>query len=271
EIKQALLLVWAQAEKESSDLDAARRRLARAVDLNPSGAVVGELYFEMARLDQRQGDYRQAEVNYHNALKYIARAPLSEIVTPLVFNSIAAFYIELGNYAAAEEFFLNLLAREDGAAFFNDVRQNLAALYQQTDRYDEAKSLLIRALSEDALAGTEHPDYAIALQNLAAVYQNLGRLDSAQLLYEQALRIDERHFGAKSLPFATKLTNLGTVYQEGGKFNDARTMFEKALSIRRELLPTDHPDLAFSEFTLANLLYRTQKPREAMPLFASAA
>lgn len=271
QVRQALLLIWAQAERDRSDLESARQRLAEAVVLNPAGMVTGELHFEAARIDQLKGDYRQAEINFHNALKEISRAPLAEVVTPLVFNSVAAFYIELGNYAAAEEFFLNLLAREDGAAFYNDVRQNLAALYQQTGRYSDAKSLLLRALREDALAGTQHPDYAIALQNLAAVYKQLGRLDSAQLLYEQALKIDEKHYGSNSLPFATKLTNLGTVYQEGGKFDEARSRFEQALKIRRNLLPVDHPDLAFSEFTLANLLYRTQKPKEAIPLFRSAA
>jgi hypothetical protein len=48
-------------------------------------------------------------------------------------------------------------------------------------------------------------------------------------------------------------------------------MFEKALSIRKNLLPPDHPDFAYSQYTLANLLYRTQKPKEAMPLFKAAA
>lgn len=272
DLRQTFLLLAGQAALRRGALNEAHEHFLKGIVAAPSGIVIGELYFESARTYQQLGDYKEAEIHYRHALEHIVRAPSSETTTPLLFNSLAAFYIQLGNYGAAERFFVNLLAHDDGSAgFYNAVRQNLAALYQQTGHYAEARSLLLKTLQADALRGTDHPDYAIALQNLAAVYQDLGRLDSALVLYEQALAIDRKYYGEESLSYATKLANLGTVYQEGNKFDAARTMFEKALAIRGNLVPSDHPDYAYSQYVLANLLYRTQKPREALPLFKACA
>lgn len=272
DVKQTFLLLSAQAENEKGNLQRAHQLLLDGIALAPAGIASGDLYYEAARSYQKLGDYKEAEIQYGKALEHIVRSPSAETVMPLLFNSLATFYIQLGNYGAAEKFFLNLLKDANGSpGFYNAVRQNLAALYQQTGRYPEAKKLLLKTLHADALQGTETPEYAIALQNLAAVYQNMNQLDSAQLLYEKALEIDQKHTGEQSLSFATKLSNLGTVYQEGNNFAGARTMFEKALAIRNKLLPPDHPDYAYSQYTLANLLYRTQKPLEALPLFKSAA
>lgn len=272
ELKQTFLLLLSQAEHENGDLTASLNSALEGVAVAPEGTMAGELYYELARDYQGLGHYREAEINYHSALKYIVRAPSSEAVLPLIFNSLAAFYIQLGNYSAAEKFFLNLLSSAEGSpGFYNAVRQNLAALYQQTGRYEEAKGLLLETIRADTLMGTDHPEYAVAVQNLAAVYQKLHRLDSAQLLYESALRTVERQGGKETLSSATIVANLGAVYQEAKNFKAARAMFERALAIRKVLLPADHPDYAFSQYILANLLYRTQQPAAALPLFRAAA
>jgi CHAT domain-containing protein/tetratricopeptide (TPR) repeat protein len=270
-LRQTFMLILSQANRELGNLTAAHAHALDGIALADEGIVSGELYFESARGYQQLGNYKDAEIAYRKALERIPASPSSETVLPLIFNSLAAFYIQLGNYAAAEKFFLNLLSTGKGSsAFYNSVRQILAALYEKTGRYGEAKKLLRQTLAADALLGTDHPDYAVALQNLAAVYLKLHQLDSAQLLYEEALRIGQDASGKQSLASATMLANLGTVYQEGKNFDAARRMYERALAIRKDHLSPDHPDYAYGQYLLANLLYRTHKPTEALPLFRAA-
>jgi CHAT domain-containing protein/tetratricopeptide (TPR) repeat protein len=269
DLKQTFLLLLARAEKERGRLQESKADLDQAVNIKSSGIQMAELYFELARLSQQLGQFKEAELTYHKAIETLANCSSAATLTPVLYNSFATFYIELGNYAAAEKLFLRLLNEKNGnASFYNDVRQNLAAMYEQTAQYSEAKRLLIETLRSDGnLVGTQHPDYGIALQNLAALYQKTGVLDSAVLLYEQALHIDKIYYGEESLAYATKLGNLGSVYQELGNFKNARTMLEHSLAIRKKLLGADHPDYAYNLYNLAFLLYRTGQHETALPYF----
>jgi CHAT domain-containing protein/Tfp pilus assembly protein PilF len=273
DLKQTFLLLMARAEKERGRLQESKVDLDQAVLIKSSGMQTAEVYFELARLHQQLGEFKEAELTYHKAIETLGTCTSATTLTPVLYNSFATFYIELGNYTAAEKLFLRLLNEKNGnASFYNDVRQNLAAMYEQTAQYSRAKTLLIETLRADGkLVGTQHPDYGIALQNLAALYQKTGMLDSAVLLYEQALHIDKIYYGEESLAFATKLGNLGSVYQELGDFKNARTMLEHSLVIRKRLLGTEHPDYAYNLYNLAFLMYRTGQREAALPHFREVA
>jgi hypothetical protein len=61
------------------------------------------------------------------------------------------------------------------------VSNNLAELYRQQGRFDEAEPLQLRALGivEKAL-GPDHPYLGMSLNNLAELYREQGRLDEAE-------------------------------------------------------------------------------------------
>jgi tetratricopeptide (TPR) repeat protein len=73
---------------------------------------------------------------------------------------------------------------------------NLAALYYDQGKYEQAEPLYKRALAIDEKAyEPDHPDVATDLNNLANLYYNQGRYEQAEPLYQRALAICERALG----------------------------------------------------------------------------
>jgi len=67
---------------------------------------------------------------------------------------------------------------------------NLAQLYQATNRLKEAEPLMQRALKiDEASLGKDHPDVAIRLNNLAQLYKATNRLKEAEPLMQRHLVI----------------------------------------------------------------------------------
>lgn len=273
QLKQCFYLLLARAAFEENDLNGAAENLRLALATAPSGLLAAEALYESARVYYRLGNFREAELNFRKAASLAPGSFEPASLTPQIYNSFANFYIDLGNYAEAEKLYTRLLSEKNiDNAFNTTVLQNLAALYEQTGKYSQAKKLLREAVESDRrLLGEQHPDYAISLQNLAALYQKTGITDSAKLLFEKALLIDKDLFGDQSVSYASRLANLAAVHQDMNDFAKARQMLEASLAIRKKLLAPQHPEYAFNLYSLGNLLYRTGKSTEALPYFREAA
>ncbi len=230
-------------------------------------AQQADAYYQLARLRQQMGKYKEAEANYLEAASIFKKLKSDELKQ--VYNSFATFYMTLGNYGAAEKIYTDLLNDpQTTAGLTQAVKQNLASIYQQTLRYNDAEKLLKEVLEADRKTiGDKHPDFAISLQNLAALYQAMGRPANAKELYVQALEIDKLNGGDQTLSYANKMANLGTVYQETGDTQKARQMLEGALKIREKLLGKDHPDYMFTVYNLALLDQGLGDYTTAAPLF----
>ena len=62
---------------------------------------------------------------------------------------------------------------------------NLAILYDNQGKYDDAEPLYKRALAvTEEVLGPMHPDTATSLNNLAVLYNNQGKYDDAEPLYQ---------------------------------------------------------------------------------------
>jgi tetratricopeptide repeat protein len=73
---------------------------------------------------------------------------------------------------------------------------NLAALYFEQGRYEEAEPLYKHTLRIwEQVGGAEHPYTALSLNNLAGLYAEQGRYEEAEPLYQRALRILEKVLG----------------------------------------------------------------------------
>lgn len=229
--------------------------------------VQAEGFYQLARLRQQMGKYKEAEINYQEALAADKRLRSPELNQ--VYNSFATFYIALGNYSAAESIYQDLLNDpQTSSSLINAVKQNLAAIYQQTLRYDKAELLLKEVLDSDRkIIGEKHQDFAISLQNLAALYQMRGHFEKARELYLQALEVDKLNGGDQTLSYANKAANLGTVYQEIGDTNKALQLLESALKIRERILGKDHPDYMYTIYNLSVLKKGLGEFVAAAPLF----
>ena len=121
-------------------------QLLLAVDLIPTlpPAIRAENSFQMARLNQQLGNYKESEKNFRSSIDaYKQLDPPQPESLLRVYNSLAILYMHLGNYAEAEQLYTTLLKQTDTfSGFYTTLQQNLAGLYEETLRYDEAQKLL---------------------------------------------------------------------------------------------------------------------------------
>jgi CHAT domain-containing protein/tetratricopeptide (TPR) repeat protein len=271
-VKGALQTKLAEALKESGRSQEAIN-LLQLIQRSSSLSVEAkaEVSYQLARVQQQLGQYVASEKNYLAALDLYSHAHADNGWQ--AWNSLGTFYTELGNYEAAENIYRDALKAIPGTSSFgNTLKQNLAAIYQQTKRLKEAQRLLEEVVrSGGALGGTASGQYAISLQNLAAIHQKSGEYEKAKALYEEALDIDRKLFGEQSPNYATKLANLATVYEESGALSKARSLFESALKIRETALGAEHPDYVFNQYNLAVLYHRMKEYELARPLYKKIA
>lgn len=100
--------------------------------------------------------------------------------------------------------------------------------------------------------------------------ESLGAsLTAREILDRGAERIPDELADQPELQ-ATLMTTIGTVYTNLGLYEEAQTQLERALDIRREVLPSDHPDTAESLSQLAELRFHQGRYDDAQPLLEEA-
>jgi tetratricopeptide (TPR) repeat protein len=148
---------------------------------------------------------------------------------------------------------------------------NLAQLYQATNRLSEAEPLMKRALKIDENSfGPEHPRVAVQLNNLAQLYKATNRLAEAEPLMKRALTIDENSLGPEHPDVAIDLNNLAQLYQETNRLAEAEPLMKRALTIDENSFGPEHPDVAIDLSNLAALYHATNRLAEAEPLMKRA-
>ncbi len=102
------------------------------------------------------------------------------------------------DYAKAER--LLLAALEEAEKFgeqdprFATSLNNLAVLYDDRGKYDQAEPLYQRALAIwEKTLGPEHLDFATALENYAELLHKIGRDDEAEEIEARVKAIREKH------------------------------------------------------------------------------
>jgi len=118
--------------------------------------------------------------------------------------------------------------------------------------------------------GDQAPTLARLLNDQAVLASRSDDVATAERLYREALAIDERAFGRRSLPAAVDLSNLGVLLQDIDRLDEALALHHEVLEIRRALLPPDHSQIALSLHNLADLQRRRGEPDAADPLFREA-
>ena len=110
---------------------------------------------------------------------------------------------------------------------------NLARVYHQQGKYNEAEPLYKRSLAivEKAL-GPEHPHVATSLNNLAELYRFQGKFVDAEPLYKRSLAIREKSLGPGHPHVATNLENYAMLLRKTNREVEAARMEAHAEVIR---------------------------------------
>ena len=155
---------------------------------------------------------------------------------------------------------------------------NLAALYQEQGKYDQAEALAQRALDhlEQALDGnyTAPSDntflLATSLTNLATLYQERGKYVEAEQLFVRACAIWIHTFGPVHPRIAYAQNNLGSLYEDQGRYDNAEALYQQALFASEQMLGPNHPLVATCLNNLAGLYLNQKKYAQAEPLIRRA-
>ena len=127
---------------------------------------------------------------------------------PLQYLGIA--YGKLGNHGQAEEALKKVLARD---ATNSAARAQLADIYQQGQRYDEAATLYKQMVAAN-------PNDSRLWNNYGAALFGSGQREQAAAALETAVRLDPK--------FKEAWNNLGTLYQSTGDSARASAAFANA-------------------------------------------
>jgi len=135
-----------------------------------------------------------------------------------------------------------------------DTLRDLALLVgRDVARSAEADALLERALAmQRAIFGTDHEEIAKTHDARGELFVVRQRLPEAEAAYREALAVCARA-AIRSEVCPRARNNLGMALYRQLKFDAAEAEMRQALAERRALFGDDHPTVAFSLSTLANV------------------
>jgi Tfp pilus assembly protein PilF len=150
-----------------------------------------------------------------------------------------------GHYREAETAFRDALdTARSIASRSEDVANSLdqlASLYNQSGRYNEAEPLYRQSLQLWLkLRGRHDPHVIAAMSNLASVHLGQARLEEAQLGLRKVLEL-QQSLSETGPEHAVVLNNLALVYLERGKPASAEAVLQRAIRTLEDALGPDHP------------------------------
>lgn len=207
----------AQVALSQGDLQASRRYLLKAAEIDPKH---GEVHGLLAEVYRRLNEPEKAdrEMRLAQQLPKVTSVP-NPVYAELAAEGVSAFwyekygltYLEKRLYAeAAREFTMALKAKPSAEAHYN-----LGFALQYLGKYEEAAQHYRAALAL-------RPTYRDALNHLAMVLFEMGRVEESIAYLEQAKRLYPA--------FAAVYLNLGTFYWRSGRRSEAIETFRQGLA-----------------------------------------
>ena len=131
----------------------------------------------------------------------------------------------------------------------------LGAIYQKLGKYDQADSLLQKALNRRKLLfGPDSPQVAESLVALGLLRSDQARLDAAEKLVREGLEIDKRRMPPNHPAFVKAMLAFGKILAERGSYDEAIQTLNEAVKI--DSAPGVAPaDLVSSFSALADAQY----------------
>ncbi|MEL7408483.1 MAG: CHAT domain-containing protein, partial [Cyanobacteria bacterium J06558_2] len=195
-------------------------RLVRQ-ELNEAQIALGEVYFY-------QGQYQQAEINLHQAL----RVAHNSAERRRAYNALGSVYLEMGQYEEAFKTF------EQAAAVPNTIGdrlgkaktlENLGRAYQlQGDRRQALKQYQLALNSLRSVGAWSRQVYV--LNNLGLLALDLGLSNRALEYFQQA---EGSLSSSGQVGQVITYVNLGYYYSQKQKFDLAQDYFQRALGWAR--------------------------------------
>jgi tetratricopeptide (TPR) repeat protein/predicted Ser/Thr protein kinase len=234
-----------------------------------------EILTSLATLARDRSDYAASAEHARRALE-LQHALHGERSLPVANSTAALGYAlaKLGDFDAAEPLLEQAVAlhRALGSESEEIVPfEQLASLYVDQGRFDEAKALYRQSLERSRrIHGEQHPETATRENNLAALYYRMGELAEAATHYENALAVQRELLDPLHPNLLTVQNNLGALYNRLGDHDRAAAILEPTLAARREVLGEQHLEVAVTGYHLANALRGLQRHEAAEAQYRQA-
>jgi CHAT domain-containing protein len=252
--------------------DEAEDEERRALDLRERLLSQGDPAIAAARdglgtILYRQGRYSEAEPLLAGALETFrtASAPDAESISGGL-NTLAELARVRGDLRLASERLTEALSYVEGTPSLQPpLLNNLAGLYKDEGRYDQAEDLLRRSLHLRETADPPQPaQVAIALLNLAELARLQGRAAEAASLYGRALDEARRGLGPDNPELARFLNQAAVGAADDGRWDDAFALSAEGIALLRRTLGGDDPILAQALLDRGGMLQARGRADEAL-------
>lgn len=245
--------------------------IALAEKVNPLN--LAETLNQMTHLYIKQKRYDQARASLLKALDIREKAlGKNSEKTAETQGNLALVEHKSGHDLAAEKLYKQVIETKRQAKSATSLAitlTNLANLYGEMKRLDEAKVLYLEALEIDKKAyGVDHKETAQDLFNIAAMYYQHNYNKEAINYFKQAeavyTKLDDAAGRVKCYHY------LGLCYAEENQHAEAIDAYKKALQIHTKLKGDKHPDTFVHQLNLARSLDHTGSLEEAEKLYKDA-
>jgi len=251
-----------------------RRALAiRERVLPPADPATAATRRDLGVIALAQGRLADAEASLVPALAVLEASATEEdwLQIAVARNDLGELRRQQGDYESAAKI-LGDLARDAEAKLgasnpqFPSFLNNLAGVYRDQERYDEAETLLRRSLA--LRRGAKAPDpYSVATAelNLAEIYREQGKFEDAAPLYTSALADARQALGPDNPELSEFLAQLAVLRRDQGQLAKAEPPLREALALAERGHDPDAPRVAQSHLDLADLLRRRGRCAAARP------
>ncbi len=151
------------------------------------------------------------------------------------------------------------------------LKCNLAWLYYELGRFDEAELLTDGALPFREKDDVNHPDFlADALDLKAKLLVLQGKFEDAEKALGHSLELRRDRLGEDNMQVSDSLLYLANLYRDTKRFTDAEPRYQEALEIRGRHLSSQSAPIAEVLHDHALLYIQQEKYSEAEPLLTRA-
>ena len=250
----------------SFDVNILERRIAPEVNWTAPPKSAPDMHHQLTQLNSQVIEFMLTG-HYDKALPIATEAydlglteglGLSDRSFRLSAYNLASLLYVSGDYSQSKNLYTNLVEFyriEDipDVAGRSAVLNGLGLVYTEQGQYRRAEELFIEAIEVVTKAGWPHDqNTSQAIGNLAELYRELKDYTKAIPLYEEVLSI-QHAADERSAEYARWLNNYGILHLETGNIKSAAEFLKHAHELRLETLPKNHPDLASTLLSLADL------------------
>lgn len=226
---------------------------------------------------QLQGNFAEAASNYEKAheifVKVLGR---HHPYVGQTAGNLGSLHMELGEPKKAKARFeeslaIALDAHPSESLVVLLARFNLATSMSELGEREEARAILLTLTAQlDTNFPEEHISKAQVVNSLGVVASELRRHDEAETYFREASKLQIAQHGASHPEALLATLNLAQAVSQQERFEEALSLLDTVLAGYEETLGNDHPMVAITLITRAELYVVLKRPKQALTGLARA-